>query len=176
MTDTRTATTRTARPKGNRWTTLAYTVGAVAILLLAGGQFMSRWFLPDCDQPSIEGTVRGIFESQTLVLTVFNDVRELSSSNDRRLCSAHIETVDQVGTVQYSIVWQWWWPYVTVEKVDSGARGSETSGSSSDGESGGSKVTGGSEVPTGIDTPASGGETPTVIQPSTGGEIPAGSQ
>jgi uncharacterized membrane protein YgcG len=175
MTDTRTVTTRTGRPKGNRWTHLAYTVAAIAILLLAGGKFMSPWFMPTCDKPSIEATVRGLFESKNLVLTVFNDIRELTSSHDRRTCSAHIETVDQVGTVQYSIVWQWWWPYVTVEKVDSGVRGS--SGDNGGGVSGGGKITGGSEeVPTGIDMPGSGGETPTVVQPSTGGDIPAGSQ
>jgi len=170
MTDTRSATTtRTGKPGGSRWTRIAFGVAAIAILGLSGGKFMSRWLIPSCDKSSIQATIREIFESQNVVLTVFNEIAELSATDDRKMCTAHIESADEVGTIEYSIVWQWWSPYVTIEKVDAKPRGSDTG--TEGGETDGGGKTGGSiESPTGIDTTGAGADTATETGGAVGGE------
>lgn len=110
-------------PRAKFWSRIAYGVAGVAALVVGGVQLLSLFVLPACDASNIRDTVHSIFASKDVTLTVLDDIARLSDADGRVLCSAHIETADEIGTIEYSITWSGWSAQVKIEKVDAAPRG-----------------------------------------------------
>lgn len=96
-------------------TVIALAAIVVGVIKLFGISFA----LPSCDSSSAKETVRGLFKSKDIELVVFNAIEEISKGDGKTLCGAHVESADNAkANIQYSITWQGWSPYMTIEKVD----------------------------------------------------------
>ncbi len=104
--------------KASPWGRIGGIVVGIAVLVLGGVKLLNLFVLPPCDATNITDTVRELFKSKEVELVTFNDVKPLSGDDKKVMCGAYVESADEKANIQYSIVWQGWSPYVTIETVD----------------------------------------------------------
>ena len=105
-------------PPKSIWARLAPYFGGVVVVIVGGSTLLNYFVLPGCDSSRITYTVRSIYKSKDIALTVLDQVKALPDQDSKTMCEAHIETPDEKATIQFSITWDGWSPFVKIEKVD----------------------------------------------------------
>jgi flagellar biosynthesis/type III secretory pathway M-ring protein FliF/YscJ len=91
----------------------------VAFIFLGIGalKVLDNFTLPNCDQDRATDTVREIFKSKNVELTVLNDIKPVTSTRQEKTCTAHIESKDETANIDYKIFWEGWTVKVLIQTV-----------------------------------------------------------